>query len=84
MSTELTDAELNELDRLHREATPGPLKSFETESGETRVVGPEGLLFARCDVRNPMSASQIANGCFIAAARDAVPRLVAEVRRLRE
>ena len=68
-TTEALAGYLDELERLCEAATPGPWTLDESESG---LIGPhcEPIVEA-CDA------------LFIAAARDALPKLIAEVRRLR-
>jgi hypothetical protein len=70
----MTDEELDRLEALAKAATQGPWTVDDHESAE-HVHGP-GPVPAATAIRHEDAA-------FIAASRDAVPRLVAEVRRLR-
>lgn len=91
--------DLEALEALAAAATPGPWKTCGASDGRcacnlvwssdgedrhrgrwTGIVdaGPHGVFD-----RSPSREEQISNAAFIAAARDAVPELVAEVRRLR-
>lgn len=74
--TPLTDGRLTELDELHAAATAGPWSYTDSAA----IIAPltETLI---ADVWEPTAASR--NGEFIEAAREAMPALVAEVRRLR-
>lgn len=74
--TPLTDQQLAEYAALNSAATPGPWTVSEDYSD---VLAPDGDQLA--SYWNPTSATR--NGEFIAAARSAVPALLAEVRRLR-
>lgn len=69
----ITEEDLARLEALAQAATPGPMHSTDTSvwSPITEV--------ARCRDYNP---NGLADARFFAAARDAVPALVAEVRRL--
>lgn len=72
-----TDAQLDAWERLAREATPGPWRWVErdgTSGGYVHLVDDGGFLYGSCIPEN---------GRFVAAAKEAVPALVAEVRRLR-
>lgn len=74
----MSTAELDELERLADDATPGPWKEFTANKGsdlsETFVHGPDKRWLAR--------DFEPFNARFVAAAREAVPALIAEVRRL--
>lgn len=76
MPSPLTDQQLDDLDALCADTTPGPWSH--TDSGA--IVAPLTQQHI-ADVWEPTAASR--NGEFIEAARDAVPALVAEVRCLR-
>lgn len=81
----LTDEQLAEWERLANEAMPGPWEC-DYSSGSVNSCAPQFLL----DDEGPLwvadygSTANEQNGEFIAAAREAVPELIAEVRRLRE
>lgn len=70
-----------DLDALHAlcdRATPGPWRFDDCD----RMVRNE-LAIVVCDVDCGSQEADAADGSFIAAARDALPKLIAEVRRLR-
>ncbi len=69
----MTESELVQLEALAKAATPGPRKTFTLE-GPT-VLSPDGPVSWRLKC--------IEDATFIAASREAVPTLIAEVRRLR-
>jgi len=74
----MTEQELAELDALANAATPGPWGC--TDEGEYGVFVEEFSTFvAECLGRKNYAMT---NAAFIAAARTAVPELIAEVRRL--
>ena len=79
----ITEKKLEELERLAQEATPGPwvqvtgILVASAAALERLRDDEEAPAVARVELGSP-------DGHFIAAARDAVPLLVAEVRRLRE
>lgn len=92
----MTDAELAELERLCEVATPGP---WEWEAGmftgaagrpynlQVRVASPwgEGELHPHVLLKTVNGwEPKDSDAAFIAAARTAVPALIAEVRRLRD
>jgi len=72
--------DLDELQRLCDAATPGPWKFGDGYAWFT-VDGPDGREV--CETGDATDAAHH-DGAFIAAARDALPKLIAEVRRLRE
>lgn len=78
-SDEVTDDDLLQIERLCNAATPGPWRSFiedrDHESGSSFIQT------AGEDIE--LSGASNADQDFIASARQDVPRLVAEVRRLR-
>ena len=79
----MTAAELAALKALADAATPGPW-----EAGEYNRVTADGRHILKCrdqydGVRLAIHDNAIADAAFIAAARDAVPELIAEVDRLR-
>lgn len=80
------DEELDDVERRAAAATEGPWKSIvegrDQDSGDSFVLTSGPDLYVSCSP--PQSEEQrIANLDFIAAARQDVPRLVEEVRRLR-
>ena len=92
MSEPLTDEELDRIANLANAATAGPWEAFVTGRNQ-----PTGDDFIRCgldDTEPDMSVSlwygtrrlpaPVSDLDFIASARQDVPRLVEEVRRLRE
>jgi hypothetical protein len=82
----LTDAELDELERLIAEASPGPWRAWVGPG----IGGPEFISLGDDDsqadmyVQHDESPAPAADLDFIAAARNYTPRLIAEIRRLRE
>lgn len=76
MSDRLTDQQLNDIDDLCANTTPGPWSH--TDSGA--IVAPLTQQHI-ADVWEPTAATR--NGDFMEAARDALPALTDEVRRLR-
>jgi hypothetical protein len=90
MSERLTDAELSELERLDREATPGPWDTdLETSAGRCWVDSRrhQNMLAEPLFNVRPPSARHMEqrerDASFIAAARNALPKLLAEIRELR-
>ena len=79
----ITDAELAELRRLHSAATGGDEWIVHTLDHETeaRVIG-SGWVVAKCDCAGADIVLRDAK--LIAAARNALPRLLDEIARLRE
>jgi len=75
----MTDEELARIEALANAAAPGPWE-IRTHDELYAVKGQAGWV-ASMDADT--SSADAANAFFIAAARDAVPALVAEVRRLR-
>lgn len=71
----VTDEELNELEALANEATPGPWRVTADPVVSINVEAPSTFIAIDYWERD-------AN--FVVAARDALPRLIAEVRQLRE
>ena len=82
----LTDKELDELDALIAGASPGPWEAFvegrNNESGST-FIGLGRDLDVEMYVYHDMGPTPDADLDFIAAARNYLPRLMAEVRRRR-
>ena len=70
----MTEEELARIEALANAATPGPWETYGSDRYGWRVDGPPDTDEGRISEENAR---------FIAAARDAVPALVAEVRRLR-
>lgn len=86
MTNRLTDTELDELARLEREATERTASTWTT----TRSRGDKGahlvaFVLPASDFRTRAIAETAdqEEAVFIATARNAVPRLIAEVRELR-
>lgn len=84
----MTPEQLNELERLANAATPGPWRVCHDEphiviDSRFGVDDPDGGIVAECGGKAFHSPFP-ENAAFIAAARDAVPYLIAEVRRLEE
>lgn len=80
----ITEEQLAELERLEREATPGPWL-VEDKRGWWRVRGPGGVAFDDGSACNEYNAECDADTRdLIVAARNALPQLLAEVRRLRD
>lgn len=89
MSEPMTDAELGELQSLADAATPGPWEwihksNCEPEYGSLREPNGERIIDLRCNECDDSFVDLAENRAFIAASRTAVPRLIAEVRRLRD
>ncbi|MDX2200452.1 MAG: hypothetical protein SF069_15970 [Phycisphaerae bacterium] len=82
-SSEVTEEELERLERLCDAATKGPWKSWlegrDHWGGSHVIIDGEGD-----DIELSGTAATPANHDFIAAARQAVPRLIAEIRALRQ
>lgn len=80
---ELSDQELDEIERRARAATSGPWRSYiegrDHLSGDSFISTGGDELY----LHPPPNLSRSADQDFVAAARQDVPRLVAEVRRLR-
>ncbi|MFN9086729.1 MAG: hypothetical protein ACK5W7_04295 [Gemmatimonadaceae bacterium] len=74
----MTNDELTTLEALANAATPGPW----VEDGFDCVRAPDFRILYDNSCRDDDNGAR--NAAFIAAARDAVPALVAEVRRLKE
>jgi hypothetical protein len=89
MSEPLSDEELAELEALAAAATPGPwVAHIEAEApiGGESMIGLDGLqddFPPDMYVRHDGETAPAADIKFIAAARNYVPRLLTEVRRLR-
>lgn len=75
----MTDEELARLEALAQAATPGPWERRFHDQNEVETR--DGI---RVATFNEARRDTWHNARFIAAARDAVPALVAEVRRLRD
>lgn len=81
----MTDAELERLERLEKAATPGPWNTTRYSggisfSGPLRLYSGTNEEFGEPD---PIRFENEANIYLIAAARNALPELIAEIRRLR-
>lgn len=70
---------LDELERLCNAATPGP---WTLDEADWQITGPDGELI--CDIADVAADLARADAAFIAAARLALPRLIAKVRELFE
>jgi hypothetical protein len=86
MDESLTDAELSELESLVEAASPGP---WIAEYGPA-IGGPDFIMITDWDdtqpdmyVEHDGRPAPVSDLRFIAAARNYVPRLIAEVRRCR-
>ena len=79
MAEELTERELQDLARLCERASQGPWQA--DRLGQGHVRDSLNRLIARCGV-DTTGKGEI-NAAFIARARTDVPRLIAEVQRLR-
>ena len=80
----LTDEELDEIARLAEAATPAPWRSFiegrdHTSGSSFIMTGPTGNRGSDIELEGATDADYD----FIACSRNDVPRLLAEVRRLR-
>lgn len=80
MTEHMSDNDLNRLEALANAATPGPWEA-ENDCG-TGILS--GMLGGRPRMMPFGDVWTFADAVFIAAARTAVPELIAEVRRLRE
>lgn len=83
----MTDAALGKLRELEKDATPGKWEQFNAKAGQRSAIGVLGggrnIRIADVGDRQ-LSVEQInADAKFIAAARNAMPELLAEVDRLR-
>jgi hypothetical protein len=78
--TRLTDDELTELERLGRGATPGPWEYSDNGFTDDIRAGHECLASLR-DHQNGDNTAE--NAKLVAAVRNALPSLLAEVRELR-
>lgn len=79
----MTDAELDDLDRLCNKITPQPWRVIPDASGSLEVLGmdpenDEGTLVCETYI----GPEESANACFIAAARTALPELIQRIREL--
>ncbi len=82
----MTDEELNRLEALANAATPGPWR-YDDSDADPCVITQTGQYIAQTSY-DQQSVSRgdrdyHADAHFIVASRDAVPTLIAEVRRLR-
>jgi hypothetical protein len=78
----MTEQELQAIEALAAAATPGPWEAG-NDIGEGEVYGVDGYAVVGAAAQAWTRREVDANTRFIAAARTAVPALVAEVRRLR-
>jgi len=79
----MTDAELEELERLVTDASPAPWESIiegrDNQSGSSFIgIGDEDM-----ELHRQSGLASVADHDFIAAARNYMPRLLSEIRRLR-
>jgi hypothetical protein len=82
MSEYLSAAELDELAELEKAATPGPWHLHERSDTFTLSPSPTDTRVAACRVQKRGGATWDAK--MIAASRNALPKLLAEVRALRD
>lgn len=75
----MNEEELSEIERRCSSATPGPWKSW--IEGRDHTAGDSVITTEGDDIY--LSGATPADQDFIAAARQDVPRLIAEIRRLR-
>jgi hypothetical protein len=80
MNGELTDEMLDEIELRSASATPGPWKSY--IEGKNMVSGSSFIQTGGEDIY--LTGATEADQDFIAGARQDVPALIAEVRRLRQ
>jgi hypothetical protein len=81
----LSEAELDELDALARAASPGPWRAFAGPGigGDAFISMSDDDATPDMYVRHEDEPATVADLDFIAAARNYVPRLLAEIRELR-
>ena len=79
VSAELTDTDLDEIEARLRAATPGPRKSF--VEGRDHTSGSSFVATPASDIE--LAGATAPDRDFIAHAREDLPRLLNEVRRLR-
>ncbi len=80
LETDLTERDLDSMERRSRTAAPGPWISYVV--GRDFEAGLNYIEVSYCDTMEVLGASA-ADQDFIAHARDDLPRLINEVRRLR-
>jgi hypothetical protein len=80
----MTEQELADLKALCAAAAPGPWQVEETTGPDLLAVSTENFRYVALVGLEDRFPDDAANAAFIAANRVAVPRLIAEVRRLRE
>jgi hypothetical protein len=76
----LSEEELQRIERLCAATTPGPWKSF--VEGRDHESGSSFIQTARNDIE--LSGATIEDQDFVASARQDVPLLIAEIRRLQK
>ncbi|WP_225248257.1 hypothetical protein [Mesorhizobium sp. J8] len=81
MTTSISELELQEMEARAAAAQPGPWKSL--VEGRDFLSGSNIILTGESGEDIELSGATIADQDFIAAARQDVPRLIAEVRTLR-
>ena len=76
----MTDEELDRIEQVLNEATPGPWKCWKkpTELDPSVVIATDVFIF------RTLGGNDEANAEFIIEAREAVPKLIAEIKRLRK
>lgn len=86
--TELSDADLEEIERRVAAASPAPWQSF--IEGRDHVAGDDFIRIAGFDdsqpdmyIRHELEPAPAADLDFIAHARQDIPRLIDEIRRLK-
>lgn len=79
----ISETELTELERLADAATKGPWDASDNYVLSDVLNGERGKIVAECFAGNPVYGDNCNDTHFIAAARDAVPKLIVECRRLR-
>lgn len=79
----MTDAELDEIERLANEATPGPWCVSPWDYGSILLNYSKELESSVARYEHPTEVDATRADCvFMSKAREDVPRLIAEVRRL--
>jgi hypothetical protein len=76
----LGDDDLEEIKKRCQEATPGPWKSY--VEGRDEIVGSDFIMTEGEDIY--LTGATVADQDFIAHARQDIPKLLAEVERLRK
>ena len=86
----MDDRQLDELERLERGATPGPwismIEGRDHHAGDDFIQAPgdrDPDIYVSIRVDDSFHPAAAADQVFIAAARNAIPGLIAEIRQLR-